>query len=811
MKNHTFKYNVLALAMAAAVGVALPAYAQQVQSEDEQAEQAEQVNAQETITVTSRKRTESIVEVPMNVTSISAIEVADRNITSKDELYRTLAGAASPTGALILRGLSGGNGSAPGTTSSFTDDIPFNFGDLFDIQAVEVLRGPQGTLWGSNAIGGTVRVITQKPRIDEVEVLTSVQARNTKNVSGTGLSAWGAVNIPLLPNQMAMRVTGHASNTPGPITNTNTGVQAEDESSYVRTQILWELNEDTTFNFAWYNVHDKTVGSSFADLSQPNAQLSTTVTPDDSYPWGYDVGIVSTPCEAGQNRAECFGDVSAGVPRKYQQWESMDDWTESETNLISLTAAFENVGGFADITYAGSYRKNTFESLDNWSRLDMADLTRTWIINYDETQRVTHEFRVQDVGQTENLSWTLGAFYDRGWRGYIPNAQYQYHDATEAGIAIFSYMTDWSGWGVPQDQWGWGEDIKSIADMGNYLYGDPSINYNMIYNGTKNAEFALFGEASYMIETEDMGRFEITAGIRYFDLEDFADYSYSGVWYGPAGGASAVGGEESGNRKKFSVAWLPEGGNQSVYALYSEGYRPGGNNGPLANACNDEFSANFVERYDSDAIDNYELGYKANMGALSFASAVYQIDWTDVWATVYMPSCGFSYTANAAKARSRGVEWESKLRLDNDMNVFFNASYTKSEMLSDSPGVQAEAGDDMTQVPKYNAYLGLDKGFDFYGYYTSVRLDVEAYGEYKSHFNARDDGYDTVDPYQRVNLSTRIELSESAKLSFYINNLFDSEIEEYKQARSRTSSTQNLYVLYAPERNFTIRLDWNFM
>lgn len=124
----------------------------------------------------------------------------------------------------------------------------------------------------------------------------------------------------------------------------------------------------------------------------------------------------------------------------------MDNWSKTETNLLTLTANFDNVFDIADITYSGSYREFTEDSLDNWSRLDMQDMVQTWIINYDKISRVTHEFRIQDKGNLENVKWTVGAFYDKDWRGVIPNRQFQYHEKDAASIAVFSDWNDWADW-----------------------------------------------------------------------------------------------------------------------------------------------------------------------------------------------------------------------------------------------------------------------------------------------------------------------------------------------------------------------------
>lgn len=800
MKHYPLQKSAICLAVMASLA------AFSAQSEQQVANTPDAEKEIEVIKVTSRKREETLIEVPASVSSVSAIEISDRNLITKDDLYRTLAGAASPTGTLILRGLSGGNGASPSTTSSFTDDIPFGFNDLYDVEAVEVLRGPQGTLWGSNAIGGTSRVITRKPQLDDFEFATSVQSSDTQNVAGTSLQAWAAVNLPLVDDKLAMRITAHSSTNPGPIVNANTGVQNKFDDQYIRSQLLWKATDGVTLNLGYYSVLTDSIGTRFADLSKPTSRMTANTVVNKDSLYGYDVSYNSNKCVTGQSRAECFGNRSSEKPSKYLLWESMDAWSKDRTNLITLSADVDNIGDFASLAYAGSYRTINLDSLSNWSRLDMNDLVKTWIINYDKDARTTHELRLQDLGNVKNLKWTVGAFYDKEWGGKNPNRQWQYHESDDRSIAIFSDWNDWADW-----ENYWGElGIYNVGQLGQKLYGDKSKNYNLYENGDFAKEMAMFGEVSYTFET-GIGNFEVTGGIRFYDLEDYASYGYSGIWEAREGRSVLSEGEESGNRKKLSVSWLPESGTQSVYALYSEGYRPGGNNAPLANACrNDEFAKGFVSRYKSDSIDNYEIGYKAQAGNLQFSSAVYQIDWSDVWASVYMPTCGFSYTANAAKARSRGVEWESKYSFDDQLELVFNASYTSSKMLDDVVALQAKKGQDMTQVPKYNAYIGLDKGFSMYNKQTYVRLDVEAYGEYKSHFGARKDGSDTSDAYERVNLSSRVEVNDHLKLSFHINNLLDKEIIEYKQARSRSNSTSNLTVLYAPERTYTLRMDYTF-
>jgi len=205
-----------------------------------------QLSAQEAIdeiVVTARKKPEVILDIPMNITSISEEEMKIRNIIDKESLYRTIAGAASPRGQLILRGLSGSNSSTPGTTNVWTDGVPFNFSNVYDVQRVEVLRGPQGTLYGSNAIGGTVKVITNKPNLNELEISGSVMFQNEKHRPGTEVRAFGVVNLPIVEGSLGLRVTAQSGSKTGKILNLNDGHRGETEDEFIRAQLMWEPND----------------------------------------------------------------------------------------------------------------------------------------------------------------------------------------------------------------------------------------------------------------------------------------------------------------------------------------------------------------------------------------------------------------------------------------------------------------------------------------------------------------------------------------------------------------------------------------
>lgn len=789
------KHGLCKTSLHLAVLMALTAYPQTYAQAQQEVEADTEV---EKVVVTSRRKEETLVEIPMSVSSISAMDIVDRNYTSATDIYRTLAGAAMPRGQLILRGLSGGNTTVPNTTATFVDDIPFVFTNLSDVERVEVLRGPQGTLYGSNAIGGTVRIITNKPKLDEFELFGSMQVSAEKDVDGYDNNLTLGINVPLVDGKLALRVNGNKDYDQLPFVNMNTGLQSDKENRFLRSQLLWQVSDQMDVTLGFSRVENNERGENLGDRSKPGYYYDFIATANPDAPYGYDIEDIVVECDPTLERPACRGGsapkVAQNVAQKYQVWERLDPWYKNSSNLYTLNINHDNLFDVATLNYAGSYRKYSMSSLDSWTRLDADDLFLTWIINddYDDYQeRTTHELRFQNLNPGP-LSWTVGMFYDKKLTEDSFNNQNQYHEQGDLASALALYW-----WGV------------DVTELGQENFGNPQNNWRYSLIKDYYRELALFADVAYTFDLGDMGELELNGGVRRFDLkDDFHDVA-SGIW---SDETTMSGGSESGNRYKFSASWRPSR-DMSVYALYSEGYRPGGNNGPLPGSCQDDPNApQRQNRYTSDAIENYELGVKASTfgGRFDFAAAVYQIDWTDIRTSIYMPTCGFSFTANAGEARSQGFEFESTARLADELELTFNTSYTNSEVTKDNDAIEAKKGDSMTMVPDWNAYLALDQGFELFGKQAYARVDYTYYGEYKTHFNVRDE--DVVPAYSYFNLSGRIDVSNDVKLSVHLNNLFDKEAVQYRYARSRNTdnTTAQQYIEYLAGRTLTLRVDYTF-
>ncbi len=791
--------------------VSMPVYAQ---DEPDQTGQSEELMIEE-IYVTARKRQELAIEIPMNITVVGEAEIEARNLVTKEDLFRTIAGAASPRGQLILRGLAGSNDSAPDTTTTFTDGIPFDFSNLYDVQRVEVLRGPQGTLWGSNAIGGTVQVITNKPSTTELQVGAQTIFNSEKDRPGIGTIASAYLNMPLIDDTLGLRVTGSAYNRDGKILNSFTGTTGKENGHFIRAQLLWTPNEDTNINLSLYNTRDFTSTHLAVDVSQPLYYYDAILTANPEADYGYDVYFEFPDCPPTGGRTECLGGQLNGHNPDFAIYQLMDPFEEWTTDLVSLNVEKFDIFSGADLFYVGSYRTTHYDGLQAvWTRYDANDLFRTWIIDKDTDfaagsngNRWTHELRLQSNGDGA-FQWTVGAFYDDFDAHTTPDAQWQYHASDDKSRAIAAYL-----WGYY-----WGYDALfpdqggDPSKIGQDLYGDDTKNYNWAIYDWDRTETAFFGEADYNFEFNNGHNLELTAGIRFYDLQDLVNDSNTGIWIGPEPIEIHTDDGESGNRLKFSFNYMPND-NLSIFGIYSEGYRRGGNNGATApqDCRNDTAIGSYVDRYESDTIENYEIGFKgfAFNRRMRFSSAIYHIDWTGVQAPVYMESCGFSYTANAAAAQSRGIEFESQSLLTDNLTLTFNAAYTKSEMTADSEPLDAKKGDDMTMVPKYNYYLALDQDIQMWGRDGNLRVDLSGYGETNSYFNPKPT--DIAPAYKVVGIAGSVMVVDNVRVGLYVNNLLDEEVILYARSRSRSEAGWvPLDVLYGDARNVSVRVDFNF-
>ncbi|MEX0297468.1 MAG: TonB-dependent receptor plug domain-containing protein, partial [Kordiimonas sp.] len=388
------------VAYGAISAVALPAVAQDAAADTDD-------NGFEEIYVTARKKQELVTEVPMNIATVGAVEIAKRNLVNKEDFFRSIAGAAAPgigdgmnRGQLILRGLVGANDATPNTTSTFTDGIPFNFGDLYDVERVEVLRGPQGTLYGSNAIGGTVRVITNKPNLDETEIGASVLFKHEHNRPGIETRGYGYVNMPIVEGQLALRVTGSSGTKSGKIRNVRDNHIGSEDERFLRAQLLWSPEESTRINLGFVHHRFYRDDHQEVDVQTPSSYYNAILTANADAPYGYDVAFDFPECPSGADRPTCLsmGNTTGDAHPEFSVWQLMNGNNFRQTNVFQLNVEKDNIIDGVAFVYAGSIQDHDRGGLQTgWSQLDANAMFRTWIIDTDGSSRSTHEMRLQSA------------------------------------------------------------------------------------------------------------------------------------------------------------------------------------------------------------------------------------------------------------------------------------------------------------------------------------------------------------------------------------------------------------------------------
>ena len=261
MTNGTVKKGLLASASAFLFGAAgaSPSLAQDA---------AEDSVALDTIIVTANKREQSILDVPTSIGVVTGAEIVERGLQSLDDVAIAMPGLeirSSTVGFsnIAIRGIAPGQAGQSATSALYVDETPYNLSTaqlasndtpdvrMFDIERVEVLRGPQGTIYGEGAMGGMIRVVTNKPNPDRFEGVVQGQYYNYDH-GGDGFTTDAVVNIPLIDGKLALRAAGYYRNDDGYIDDVLRGLEDINSFSTGEARIgLRYIDENLTVDLSY--------------------------------------------------------------------------------------------------------------------------------------------------------------------------------------------------------------------------------------------------------------------------------------------------------------------------------------------------------------------------------------------------------------------------------------------------------------------------------------------------------------------------------------------------------------------------------
>jgi len=660
-------------------------------------------NVLEEIIVTATKQSENLQDVPLVVTALSAERLDELNIANFDDYIRYLPGVNSAgrgpgQSSIFIRGMATDSsdqtsieiGAPVPNVALYLDEQPVSSGgrnlDLYaaDIARVEVLPGPQGTLFGASSMAGTIRLITNKPVYNEFQTGFKASIATTKS-GDLSNSVEAYINWPLIDDKLAIRGVFYNAVRGGYIDN------VYGENSYTADDVGFpEGAESTVVNNLQF------VKENFNDAVYTGGRFSLKYAINDDWELlgQYMVQTLDVDGVFDHSPEEIadFQDVQAGsrVVGDLKVQRFFPDWLDDEFQQFSITV--NGRLGALDLVYAGSYLDREVNNSFDYSGYTQVGsygyyyiCQPTYTLCGDPTQgvlamiqnkRTTHELRLSS-SEGERVNFVTGVFFDD----------------IKTTVDTNFYVAGTTGFFAPNRP-------LAGSTINNPNFRPLGITF---INDAVRAEkqFAAFGEVTFDITD----KLSLTGGARYYDIESSLRGSSSfanpcnmdlplpcdGSQDDPENGrnydeilADDLPLKESDTIFKGTIAYK-QSDDVLFFLTYSEGFRPGG--------------FNRVEgvptRYFSDQATNYEFGWKSTLfdGSLRFNGSIYRIYWDGVQVGITdFDISVITFTSNAADAEITGFEGDLTWLAAENLTLTAAWSLNDTEMVRVPPGVVDIAG-----------------------------------------------------------------------------------------------------------------------
>jgi iron complex outermembrane receptor protein len=614
-----------------------------------------EASVSEEITVTALKRESTLQEVPFSVAAPTERELQKRGVTDLEGVAANVAGFSVQNlgpgqSQVAMRGVSSGQiaRDMPGVKESvggyldesvismslFTPDV-----DLFDVSRVEVLRGPQGTLFGSGSLSGTVRYITNQPEPGKTEWFGELGASTIDGGSQGGDVKLG-VNAPL-GDTAALRVAGYYNRIAGyidsPASTRSGGVVRPDPSRMeedlnggdrygVRAAVRLTPSSKLILTPRFYYQKIELDGWNRIDDFNILANPYTTSRPP------VNLGDRQLYAQIGEPYSDEFilGDLSLSYLIGTVTLTSITSFNHRDVLVVRDAGALTS-----SITGGSVGLGENIYSLD--APLDDATTAKSW----------SQEIRFS--GLRGRLQWVAGGFYGSARRDYGQSLL----------VAGF-------------------EDLSGIATAGNFGAGKDVLFYSDLHYELD--QFALFGEATYIVNDA----LSFTAGLRYYNFNEDRTQVFDGIFADPSANPASV--DANGVAPRF-IASYKVNERTTVSAQVSKGFRLGGINDPLnVPLCTPADLETFSGRdsWEDETAWNYELGSKSRIagGRGSFNVSAFYMDVSDLQATVTAGSCSSRVVFNVPKSRSAGGEFELAMQPNNNFDFAVSLGFNDSQLRS---------------------------------------------------------------------------------------------------------------------------------
>jgi iron complex outermembrane receptor protein len=668
------------------------------------------------VVVTAEKRTTTVQETAASITAVSAEEIADRGIVDFNSLAQSVPGISMRTAGpgqteFEMRGLNsaGGNTSMVGF---YLDETPLSSPasaqlgkveidpTLYDLNRVEVLRGPQGTLYGSSSMGGTVKLVPNAPQLGAFAASGETDVSYTGSGGSINEKLDGMVNLPI-GDTAAVRIVGTQISESGWIKR----LVIQDGAVAVDGPAGGFPFVTRPANFYTAPLQEEVDGANTTTISSVRASLL----------WKPLDNLTITPMvmwQLTQQGAPDAVDVNGNpthptTPSTEAHWEIYDtaETQRDRFTLGSLKIEYQ-APGFSITSATANWNRNTLVSQDAAEENSSALNTVSMVYNpptgigptgpapngpgmteKDYTQQFSQELRATSTG-TGPFQWILGYFYQ-------------------------DLHSEW----VPLD----------LAPQATPLLGGPNLYVD--YQPQVITQSSEFGEASWQFLPDLKG----TVGLRHYEYSLGQTNTEYGVFtvYGGVGNTvpynTAASNRASGIDPKFDLSYNVDK-DILLYATAAKGFRLGGVNQPipvapvgnpnavlvanecalqakllLTSTCNRNITVQAPATFASDSVWNYEIGEKSaffDHRLIANVSAYFE-RWTDPQIATNL--AGFGITANGADARIKGLEAELQALLSREWTLGLNAGYTDATFTADSTITGYPEGYQVPDIPKVTA------------------------------------------------------------------------------------------------------------
>jgi iron complex outermembrane receptor protein len=641
----------------------------------------------EEIVVTATRRVERLQDVPVSVLAFSQEKMDAQGLKNVDDLARlspglnfqrngmSSAGNYNDEGSDInIRGVDSTAGTS--TTGIYIDDTPVQtrhlgfgainaFPALFDLDRVEVLRGPQGTLFGAGAEGGVVRFLAPDPVLNK----SSAYARADAAVTDGGAPSFEggvAFGAPIIDDVLAYRVSISYRRDGGWVDRTSytlspnslvqlptpiaTGVTQPNsnfsETQTARLAVKWQVTDKLEIMPSIYyqrlQINDTAAYweamSNRYDNSFRNGNAGTNPSNDP-----FTLSAIRLKWDLG------FASLYSNTSYYNRNQRATSDYTQY---LRATWSSFSSALADGTLTSPNGYQlPNTFPQPGDNGYAQFRDDQRNFY----------QEFRLSSNDANARILWSGGVYYSKLSENVIEFII----DPT-----INQEIINWTG--------------------GNYSLCFPGQECpNGLISNTptqlaKDTQVAVFGELTYKF-TDTL---KATVGLRVSKL----NYNLTVAEDGPFVGYtinSYASGNDNPITPKAVLSWQPDRDNL-VYLSASKGFRPGGLNVPVGTICNPSLNplglSQVPTNFGSDNLWSYEIGSKNQFldHTLEINASLYYINWNQIQQNVYLPSCGEQFTANLGKARSEGGDFEVIYRPIPALTLDFTAAYTSARLTKSS-------------------------------------------------------------------------------------------------------------------------------